>query len=259
MTVIQSTPIFIFLYPVAPTVNDAISVVATGASVELVLRAESVFLDAQIYEKVFPSSVSLYLNAVTPSVDIYRRRVISTERRLHRSAWQGRLGARLDPIKRKLLDNNILLSAHPTDMLRVRVTRDSRTQDILTRTIVASEVLPVMLPVMKDVPMRRLVKDDASSSIVATFSMLEDQKPFEAFCPISGQLQRDDLLFRIIKDPYADLPYIMVLQVKDELATFSYASLLYVKYMLSFYDEPLPQAVVSEIMNASEKREVLKW
>lgn len=112
---------------------------------------------------------------------------------------------------------------------------------------------------MKDVPMRRLVKDDASSSIVATFSMLEDQKPFEAFCPISGQLQRDDLLFRIIKDPYADLPYIMVLQVKDELATFSYASLLYVKYMLSFYDEPLPQAVVSEIMNASEKREVLKW
>lgn len=259
MTVIQSTPVFVFIYPKQPTVNDAISVVAVCEPAHVVLTANSTFIDAQIFERVVPEVVSIYLTAQTPTVDLTVPRIISTERRLRRSAWQARLGARLDPIKRKLLDNNILLSAHPTDMLRIRVNRDSRTQDVLSRTIISSEILPIMLPTMQDVPMRRLQRDDATKSIVASFSMLEDQKPFEAFCPLSGQLQRDDLLFRILKDPYSDLPYIMALQVKDELATFSYSSLLYIRYTLTFYDEALPAAVVAEIMRVSAKREQLKW
>jgi hypothetical protein len=84
-------------------------------------------------------------------------------------------------------------------------------------------------------------------------------KPIEAYCPLGGQLERDDLLFRIIKDPYADLPYVMVLQVKDEIGTLSYSSLLYVKYSLSFYDEQLPSEVLEALVDASNKREELGW
>lgn len=259
MIVVQSTPLFLFLYPQAPVVEDAISISITPDRLELSLDLGSFTVDAQTFVTATVATLSLELTTHIPSVVITYSREMTAIRRNNRSAWQSRLGARMDPIRRKFLDNNILLTANATDMLRVRSIRDSRTQDILSRTITASEILPIVLPIMQDVPMRRLIKDDSSGSIVVTFSALEDQKPFEAYCPLSGQLQRDDLLFRFIKDPYADLPYIMVMQVKDELATLSYSSLLYVKYLLTFYDEPLPAAVVSEILAAVTKRERLKW
>ena len=259
MTVIQGTPLFIFVYPKTPDILEGISVVAAVEPAFVEISAQAVFLDAQVFERVeLDTTLSVYLTAQAPAVDLTVPRRIDIERRMHRSAWQARLGSRLDPIKRKLLDNNLLLSAHPTDMLRVRSNRDTRTQDVLSRTVVSAEILPIMLPVLTDVPMRRLEKAETGELIV-TFAMLEDQKPFEAYCPLSGQLQRDDLLFRILKDPYADLPYVMALQVKDELATFSYSSILYTKYLLTFYDEALPSSIVTEIVKASAKREALKW
>ncbi len=259
MIAVLGTPVFVFIYPQQTTVVEGISCAVPVESIAIELATNAVFLDAQIFEKVeLAEALSVYITAATPSVAIVVPRTITLDRRMHRSAWQARLGARLDPIKQKLLDNSMLLSAHPTDMLRVRTTRDSRTQDVLSRTIVAAEILPIMLPAMSDVPMRRLERDD-TGELVVSFSMLEDQKPFEAYSPLAGQLRRDDLLFRILKDPHADLPYMMVLQVKDELATFSYASVLYTKFLLTFYDEALPPVVVSEIMKAATKREALKW
>lgn len=259
ITVTQNTALFLFIYINQPTVSTAISASVNAEAVHVALSLQAVSLDAQIYARVTAHNLAVRITALTPLIDIVTKRSISTERRMRRSAWQARLGARLDPIKRKLLDNNLLLSAHPTDMLRVRTIRDPRTQDVQSRMIVSAEILPILLPILTDIPMRRLEKDINTGMIVCSFSMLENQEPFSVFCPMAGQLRRDDLLFRILKDPYADYPYIMVLQVKDELATFSYSSLLYVKYNVTFYDEPLPSAVIAELIKASEKREVLQW
>jgi len=258
--VVQSTPIFIFLYPQQSTVLEGTGALCKPSAAFIHIKVSNFSVDAQKYVTISIAEPVLFLiDLKAPSVSLYTARNISTERRLHRSAWQARLGSRLDPIKRKLLDNNILLTAHPTDMLRIRVERDPRTYDILSRKIIPAEILPIVLPVMSDIPMRRLEKNNDTGMIVCSFSMIEEQKPFELYCPVAGQLQRDDLLFRILKDPYADFPYIMVLQVKDELATFSYSSILYVKYKATFYDEPLPVAVVQELVKASEKREQLAW
>ena len=72
-------------------------------------------------------------------------------------------------------------------------------------------------------------------------------------------LDIDDLLFRIIKDPGSDIPYIMCLQVKDVLSTVSYGSILYSKYQVTFFDEALPAEITNVIRQESLKRESLGW
>lgn len=259
VTARQSTPAFLFLYPKSVTARDAISITATPTSAQLAIAAADAFVYREIHvTTAIDASGILRLSPFSAEVSVAYVDVISVPRRTNRISFQARLGSRLDPIKRKLLDNNILLSANPTDMLRVRVERDSRTQDILSRKIVANEILPIMLPTMKDVPMRRMVRDDKN---VVSFSMadVDNSKPFEAFCPMHGKLRRDDLLFRFIKDPDSELPYAMVLQVKDELGTLAYSSLLYIKYSLTFYDESIPSEIVNAVYQASLKRERLGW
>ena len=61
-----------------------------------------------------------------------------TLRKYRTTNFQARLGKRLDAITRKVLDDRISLTAHPTDMLRISVKRDSRSGDLLSRTITSS-------------------------------------------------------------------------------------------------------------------------
>lgn len=177
--------------------------------------------------------------------------------RFNRSAWQARLGRKMDRIKQKLTDNSILLTAHPTDMIRIRVERDERTKDLISRTIESVEVLPIIMPVLKDIPMRRL-RQDTNEEIVS-FYTFGQQAPVQVYAPYEVQLRRDDLLFRILRDEFSDDPYVMVLQVKDELATIAYSRILHIKYNISFYDEEIPQAVVGFLRDAVTKREALGW
>lgn len=255
----QNTPVFLFLYPKEVTAKNAISVVVKTTTTFTALTP----LDAVVYREIhtavlLDSSPALRFEALPATTDVQTTEDIFVSRRTNRISFQARLGAKLDLIKRKLLDNSIILAAHPTDMLRVRVERDPRTQDIQSRRITANEVLPIMLPTMKDIPLRRVKR---GGNNVITFSMadVDNSKPFEAYCPLHGRLHRDDLLFRFIKDPHSDLPYAMVLQVKDELGTIAYSSLLHVKYTLTFYDEPIPAEIVAAVYNATLKRERVGW
>jgi hypothetical protein len=251
---------YIYLSPPAPIVHEglSISVATTPAAIAFHTTAPNIHQEWYEYVTVEqPAHISI---AARPAhVEIYSLRIPRTERRLQHSSWQARLGAKLDPIKRKILDNQILLTSHPTDMLRIRTKRDERTHDVLSRTIISSEVLPVVLPIMKDVPLRRLQHEDGLTTLSMSVMEHQEKNPFEAFCPLAGMLERDDLLFRILKDPYTDSPYFMVLQVKDELGTLAYSSLLYVKYKLSFYDEPLPGSVLDTLAEFAAKREELTW
>jgi hypothetical protein len=179
-------------------------------------------------------------------------------RRFTRTSWQARLGSKMDAIKAKTHDNLFLLASHPTDMIRIQSKRDPRSGDLSSRTIVARDVLPVILPILKDVPLRRFIKEGESTTITS-LSPLDNKNLFEAYCPLENNLRRDDLLFRIIRTGESSEPYLMVLQVKDELGTFSYSSLLYMKYKLSYFDEQLPQKIVDTLIEFAEKREELKW
>ena len=91
---------------------------------------------------------------ITPSKKTVANLDEARLRRMRRTSYQAKLGKKIDNITNKVLDNNIRLASHPTDMLRIEVERDERSHDIVSRTVVNSEVMPIILPKMEDIPMR---------------------------------------------------------------------------------------------------------
>ena len=181
-----------------------------------------------------------------------------TPRKYRTTSFQARLGKKLDNITRKVLDDRIGLTAHPTDMLRISVKRDSRSGDLLSRTITSSEVVPIIFPNMTDVPLRQFVTRDDKEVLLPSFYAFSQEQHFNLYAPIAVQLDVDDLLIRFVYNEDR-LPWISVLQVKDILSTVGYNSILYNKLQCTFYDETLPEKVLSLIRSAIDRRELLGW
>lgn len=181
-----------------------------------------------------------------------------TSRKYKTTSFQARLGKKLDKITRKVLDDRISLTAHPTDMLRISVKRDSRSGDLLSRTITSSEVVPIIFPNMKDVPLRQFSTTDDKEVLLPSFYAFSQEQHFDLYAPIAVQVDVDDLLIRFVYNEDR-LPWISVLQVKDILSTVGYNSILYNKLQCTFYDEVLPEKVLTLIRSAIDRRELLGW
>lgn len=181
-----------------------------------------------------------------------------TPRKYRTTNFQARLGKKLDNITRKVLDDRIGLTAHPTDMLRISVKRDPRSGDLLSRTITSSEVVPIIFPNMTDVPLRQFVTKDDKEVLLPSFYAFSQEQHFNLYAPIAVQVDVDDLLIRFVYNEDR-LPWISVLQVKDILSTIGYNSILYNKLQCTFYDEVLPEKVLSLIRSAIDRREMLGW
>lgn len=183
-------------------------------------------------------------------------------RRMRRTTYQARLGRRLDRVHQKVLDNNLRLSSNPTDMLRISIERDPRSRDIISRTISSAEVLPIILPAMKDIPIRHLSGyREGQDVIIPSLYTIQENEYFEIYSPVEAKLCPDDLLIRIIYDDIncPDDPYVMILQVSEQLATIGFSSIRYYKYWCTFYNEALPQAIIDIIKKDQIKRQLLGW
>lgn len=189
-----------------------------------------------------------------PVADVRTR----TPRTYRTTNFQARLGKRLDNITRKVLDDRMSLTAHPTDMLRISVKRDPRSGDLLSRTITSSEVVPIIFPNMTDVPLRQFAAKDDKEVLLPSFYAFSQEKYFNLYAPIAVQMDIDDLLVRFVYNEDR-LPWISILQVKDILSTIGYNSILYNKLQCTFYDEVLPEKVLSLIRSAIDRRESLGW
>lgn len=195
-----------------------------------------------------------FTNLQEPVTDVRAK----TPRKYRTTSFQARLGKKLDNIARKVLDDRIGLTAHPTDMLRISVKRDSRSGDLLSRTITSSEVVPIIFPKMTDVPLRQFATRDDKEVLLPSFYAFSQEQHFDLYAPIAVQLDVDDLLIRFVYNEDR-LPWISVLQVKDILSTVGYNSILYNKLQCTFYDEMLPEKVLSLIRSAIDRRELLGW
>ena len=181
-------------------------------------------------------------------------------RRMRRTDFQARLGRKMDNIRKRVLDNNIRLSAHPTDMLRISVKRDERSHDLISRTIESTEIMPIILPKMEDIPLRHLIRE-GKDILIPSMYPIQQEEYFEVYAPVLCDLHEDDLLVRILYDSSPDInnPYVMVLQCKEILGTFGYSALTWKKCIVTFYDEELPQRVVQLVKASILKREALDW
>lgn len=193
-----------------------------------------------------------------PKVDIYAPRKVEVSKKMRTTTFQARLGRILDNINRKVIDNSIRLTSHPTDMIRIKANRDIN-GDLISRTIESAEILPIILPVMKDVPMRRFTREEEESALIPSMYPIQDQEYFTVYTPVEVQLDEDDLLIRLIYIDGTDEPYCLVLQVKEILSTLGYSSLLWQKMNVTIYDEALPPQVIEIIKDAHKKRNELGW
>lgn len=181
------------------------------------------------------------------------------QKRMRRTSFQARLGKRLDNIQRKVIDNNLRLSSQPTDMIRIKVERDPISQDLISRTITSAEIVPVIFPEMKDVPLRRLTREGDDEVLVPNLYQFYDEQYWELYAPAEIQLDEDDLLLRVIYDPYSQDSNVVVLQIKEIVGTIGYNSFVYFKIRCSLYDEKLPQQVIDIVKQANKKRDELGW
>lgn len=174
--------------------------------------------------------------------------------------YQTRLGSKLDKIRRKLTDNMISLSGNLLDFLKIS-TKRTKQGDILSRRIEDIDVIEVLLPPLKDIPMRRILLD-SSTPLLEQFGTsldLGELLPFEIYTQTKYNLDVDDLLIRVISDSQSDRLYCMVLQIKDTFTTVGSWSMIWRKYYASYYDQNLPSEVLELIIGAQNRRQILGW
>ena len=114
-----------------------------------------------------------------PRLEVYKFAEKKISPIMRRTTFQARMGSRLDVIKRKVIDNSIRIASNPTDMIRVKSVRDGRSGDLISRTVTVSEVLPVILPEMQDIPLRRFITEDDKSISIPSLYSIKDKAYFD--------------------------------------------------------------------------------
>ena len=191
--------------------------------------------------------------------DIYKEQPPSIQQIMRRTSYQARLGKKLDNIVRKVTDNNIRLASQPVDMIRIKVNRDPISQDLISRTVVSTEIIPIIFPTMEKVPLRRLTREGEDDVLVPNLYQFYEEQYWTIYTPAEIRLDEDDILLRLIYDPYSNEPNILCTQVKESLGTIGYSSFIYFEYKITLYDEELPDQVINIIKQANTKREELGW
>ncbi len=179
-------------------------------------------------------------------------------------SFQSRLGRFHDPIRRKLIDNSISLNGQAADCIKIRL-KLTKQSDIETRVVEDVNVISVVFPPYVDIPFRRLTREattDSSAAIqynITTLPAAIELFPIQVWTTQYDRIYLGDILFRIFKDPVADSPLVIALQVKEPLGTFGVQSLIYGKYNCTYFDEDLPQEMLDVLVATAERRLALQW
>ena len=187
-----------------------------------------------------------------------------------------------DKLRRKLVDNQIGLTGQAVDCIRVQ-NKKTRTGDIETRIVEDADVVSVILPILKDVPFRRLRKDGTGIRL-DTLPTAMDLFPFQILTPHKNKIYIGDLIFRILKDqdddtyyddyvlgdgstdmldgihdPNLAAPIIQVLEVKEALGTFGVESMIWAKFNCTYNDQELPTEMLETVVDLANRRLRLGW
>ena len=140
----------------------------------------------------------------------------------------------------------------------MRITANyTKQKDLISRTIEEIGVLEVVMPPMIDVPMRRVKNVDNSLSLdsLDPFELF----PFECYTLNRYNIDKDDLLIRVIQDPEVDRPYVMILQVIDTLMTIGSQDPIWKKFKCVYYNQSLPAEILALVIEAQQRRVLLGW
>jgi len=161
--------------------------------------------------------------------------------------------AKHDNIKRKMFDNSMKWVGNTIDMIRVK-TELTHQGDIESREIIKADTLEIVMPTLKDIPLRRVTKEGSGFTMDSISSLDDETQGVEVHAPMSSDVTRDDLLFWVMYDENVDLPIVLCLEVKDILGTFGGHELLYQKFKTSYFNETLPTKIIQLLIDATERR-----
>jgi hypothetical protein len=173
------------------------------------------------------------------------------------STFQSRLGMFQDRLRRKMIDNSNYLTGSAVDAIRIRTNR-TKQGDITSRIVEEATVVPIIFPPLKGVPFRRLQKNNGKWSI-ETLPAATDLFPITLQTTQYNKIERDDLIIRILKDVYIDLPIVQVLQITEPKADFGAQSLIKAEFDSVYYNEQLPPELVETIVALAQRRMYLRW
>jgi hypothetical protein len=177
---------------------------------------------------------------------------------VRQSTFSARLSSKLNALYRKIFDRKLEYAGVLSDALHIRVEK-TKTLDIASREVTSIDLVNFVFPRMEDIPMRKITNSfgQTRNSIYA-----KDREPFLLGAPIAASIDVDDLIIKLYDDVSADnIPWVIILQVKDALGTFGDRSLLYQKVQVTYFDENLPQTIIDYVTTMAARREIgqLGW
>jgi len=167
--------------------------------------------------------------------------------------FQSRLAAKMNRMAQRLSDNMISLLGTVTDVIRVKAKKNNM-GDLISRTVDEIDIIEIIFPALKEVPMWRLSGTRQSQDIHTA-----EIQPFKAFAPISARVDQDDIIIKFFENPLNDDPLILYLQVKDVLGTFGARTIIHQQINLSYFDEQLEPEIIQWCADAANRRKVLRW
>lgn len=171
--------------------------------------------------------------------------------------WQARLQMKHDIIKRKCMDNLIEHEGNPTDCIRIRVKKNDE-GDITDRVIEKADIVHIVFPPLKDVPYRRLYKNERTKKLEITSLPAtgepEANEDFTIIAPHKEFLLNHDLIIRVMLDPDIETPIILALEITEPLGTFGGSMLIQSKFKCCLYNETLSEQTLDIIAEMAKRR-----
>lgn len=180
-------------------------------------------------------------------------------------SWQDRLNQKLEPLRKRLIDEQISRNGSATDCIHVVEVKDDF-GDAKSTKVKSAEVVSVIFPAMKDIPIRFINKEDDSTytitslvSAVGISNQPDEKQEFVVQSSVNNALNVNDLLIRVMLDEKASKPVVLVLQITEQLADFGYSSPILLKYKCSLYTKDLPKQLTDVVVNMAKRRLYLQF
>lgn|SRR5574344_431311 len=176
--------------------------------------------------------------------------------------FQSRLAAKQEPIKRKLIDNNLSFAGNPTDCICIRETKNDE-GDIEDRVIVKADVVSIIWPAIKDVPIRK-INDTGNgsytiSSLVNTAGQDTNTSLFKLYFEHNADISVGDLIVRVFIDPDTEQPTVIAVKVSELLGTYGQLMILYESCNCTLDTEAIPDKLAKIIGEMAKRRLNIKY
>lgn len=162
---------------------------------------------------------------------------------------------KMEPVKRKLLDNLISFTGMATDCIRVTFKRD-KDGDLMYADVKSATVDSIIFPKMPELPMRRIYKDGMQGYQISPVAVAEDgtEESWSITIPYESNIDVDDLIIKVYLDPNNLAPTVLTLIVSELLGTFGENMVLETKAKCTLFTEQLRPEALAVISEMAKRR-----